>query len=159
MAPGIPDGAGRVRYRADAGARKAQARALASANGKGGNGTAMNSHVRAAVIGGGAVGCGVLHHLTRLGPERFRLTASYAAQGFHMRWFEAHLPAGDEVVGFVTSGGHAHWSGKSIALGYVPVELMEDSGAEFTVEILGERRAATLLREPILDPRGERMRG
>ena len=48
---------------------------------------------------------------------------------------------------------------KSIALGFVPVELMEDGGAEFTVEILGERRAATLLREPILDPRGERMRG
>ena len=74
-------------------------------------------------------------------------------------WADEPIFAGDEVVGFVTSGGYAHWSGKSIALGFVPVELMEDGGAEFTVEILGERRAATLLREPILDPRGERIRG
>ena len=74
-------------------------------------------------------------------------------------WADEPIFAGDEVVGFVTSGGYAHWSGKSIALGFVPVEQMEDGGAEFTVEILGERRAATLLREPILDPRGERMRG
>ena len=74
-------------------------------------------------------------------------------------WADEPIFAGDEVVGFVTSGGYAHFSGKSIALGFVPVERMEDAGAEFTVEILGERRAATLLREPILDPRGERMRG
>ena len=73
-------------------------------------------------------------------------------------WADEPIFAGDEVVGFVTSGGYAHWSHKSIALGFVPVELTEDVGAEFTVEILGERRAARLLREPILDPRGERMR-
>ena len=30
--------------------------------------------------------------VARLGPERFQLIASYAAQAFHMRWFEAHLP-------------------------------------------------------------------
>ena len=71
-------------------------------------------------------------------------------------WADEPIFAGDEVVGFVTSGGYAHGSGKSIALGFVPVELMEDGAAEFTVEILGERRAATLLREPILDPRGKR---
>ena len=74
-------------------------------------------------------------------------------------WADEPIFAGDEVVGFVTSGGYAHWSRKSIALGFVPVELTEDDGAEFAVEILGERRAATLLREPILDPRGERIRG
>ena len=73
-------------------------------------------------------------------------------------WADEPIFAGDDVVGFVTSGGYAHWSEKSIALGFAPVELM-DGGAEFTVEILGERRAARLVREPILDPRGERMRG
>ena len=73
-------------------------------------------------------------------------------------WADEPIFAGDEVVGFVTSGGYAHWSEKSIALGFAPVELVDD-GAEFTVEILGERRAASLVREPILDPRGERMRG
>ena len=38
-----------------------------------------------------------------------------------------------------------------------------DGGAEpaagFAIEILGERRAARLVREPVLDPAGERMRG
>ncbi|MCY4453134.1 MAG: FAD-dependent oxidoreductase [Immundisolibacterales bacterium] len=74
-------------------------------------------------------------------------------------WADEPIFAGDEVVGFVTSGGYAHWSEQSIALGFVPVELMEDGGVEFTIEILGERRAARLVHEPILDPRGERMRG
>ena len=72
-------------------------------------------------------------------------------------WADEPIFAGDDVVGFVTSGGYAHWSEKSVALGFVPVEMIAD-GAEFEVEILGERRGATLVRDPVLDPRGERMR-
>ena len=30
--------------------------------------------------------------ITCLGEERYQLTASYAAQNFHMRWFQTHLP-------------------------------------------------------------------
>ena len=30
--------------------------------------------------------------VAKLGPERFQLTASYAAQAYHMRWFLDHLP-------------------------------------------------------------------
>ena len=73
-------------------------------------------------------------------------------------WSDEPIFAGDDVVGFVTSGGYAHYSRKSVALGFVPVEMM-DGGTEFTIEILGERRAAKLVGEPVLDPRGERMRG
>jgi len=73
-------------------------------------------------------------------------------------WADEPIFAGDDVVGFVTSGGYAHHSRKSVALGFVPVEMM-DGGTEFTIEILGERRAAKLVGEPVLDPRGERMRG
>ena len=77
-------------------------------------------------------------------------------------WGDEPIFAGGEVAGFVTSGGYAHYSGKSIALGFVPVDLI-DSGAEpaagFAIEILGERRTARLVREPVLDPAGERMRG
>ena len=36
--------------------------------------------------------------VARLAPERFQLTASYAAQAFHMRWFESHLPPGGVSV-------------------------------------------------------------
>ena len=77
-------------------------------------------------------------------------------------WGDEPIFAGDDVVGFVTSGGYAHYSGKSIALGFVPVDLIDggaDPAAEFAIEILGERRAVRLVREPVLDPAGERMRG
>ena len=73
-------------------------------------------------------------------------------------WADEPIFAGDDVVGFVTSGGFAHYSEKSIALGFVPVETAAE-GAEFSVEILGERCTATLIREPVLDPPGRRMRG
>ena len=73
-------------------------------------------------------------------------------------WADEPIFSGDDVVGFVTSGGYAHHSAKSVALGFVPVEMM-DAGTEFAIEILGERRAAKLVGEPVLDPRGERMRG
>ena len=73
-------------------------------------------------------------------------------------WADEPIFAGDHVVGFATSGGYAHYSDKSVALGFVPVELI-DGGAEFTIEILGARRAAKLVHEPMLDARGERMRG
>lgn len=62
-----------------------------------------------------------------------------------------------EVVGWVTSGGYAHWSQASCALGYVPTAVADaDSG--FEVEVLGVRRQATRLAEPLFDPTGERMR-
>ena len=73
-------------------------------------------------------------------------------------WADEPIFAGDDVVGFVTSGGYAHYSAQSVALGFVPADMIRD-GAEFTIEILGDRRAARLVREPVLDPRGERMRG
>ena len=62
-----------------------------------------------------------------------------------------------EVVGWITSGGHGHCVGKSIALGYVPAALATVASG-FELEILGERRAASLAREPLFDPQGERMR-
>ena len=62
-----------------------------------------------------------------------------------------------EVVGWITSGGYGHCVGKSIALGYVPAALATVTSG-FELEILGERRAASLAREPLLDPEGERMR-
>jgi len=65
---------------------------------------------------------------------------------------------GDEIVGYVTSGGYGHYVERSIALGFVPRELRKD-GERFEVEILGERRPVTLTIDPLLDPKGERMRG
>ena len=64
----------------------------------------------------------------------------------------------DRVAGFVTSGGYAHYSQRSVALGLIPREQAED-GAGFEIEILGQRRAATLVTTPLFDADGARMRG
>ncbi len=74
-------------------------------------------------------------------------------------------PIGDEpiwhggsVVGWVTSGGYAHGSGCSVAVGYVPKELAEtDDG--WQIELLGELLPARLQRQPLFDANGSRMRG
>ncbi|MHA1153614.1 MAG: GcvT family protein [Alphaproteobacteria bacterium] len=73
-------------------------------------------------------------------------------------WADEPIWKDGEVVGFVTSGGYAHYVGKSVALGFVPV-AMAAAGAGFEIEILGELRPATLIAEPLFDPKGERMRG
>ncbi len=66
-------------------------------------------------------------------------------------------PNGSSVVGWITSGGYAHYSGVSLALGYVPAELASaESG--FEIEIIGRRRPAKLQHQPVLDPEGLRMR-
>ncbi len=64
----------------------------------------------------------------------------------------------NNVVGFVTSGGYAHYSQKSVAIGFLPVALIEE-GRQVEIEILGERRRATLFTETLFDPDGKRMRG
>ncbi len=65
---------------------------------------------------------------------------------------------GDTVVGFCTSGGFSHWTGKSVAMGFVPVDLIRD-GLAVEIEILGERRKATMIDGPLWDADGARMRG
>jgi dimethylglycine dehydrogenase len=62
-----------------------------------------------------------------------------------------------KVVGWATSGGYAHFLGKSMAQGYVPKELVGETG--FEIELIGEMRKATIIAEPLFDPKGEKMRG
>ncbi len=65
---------------------------------------------------------------------------------------------GEDVVGFCTSGGYAHHAGKSVALGFLPADAIVD-GAGFSIEILGERRAARVHTTALFDADGSRMRG
>ena len=62
-----------------------------------------------------------------------------------------------DVVGWVTSGGFAHASGKSVAMGYVPKE-MADHPDGWSVELLGEICPACLQATPLFDANGSRMR-
>jgi dimethylglycine dehydrogenase len=66
---------------------------------------------------------------------------------------------GEEVVGWVTSGGYAHWSGRSVALGYVRTDAVDSSADDYSIEIIGDRRPARIQGEPLFDPEGQRMRG
>ena len=63
-----------------------------------------------------------------------------------------------EVVGWVTSGGYAHHSDVSVAMGYVQAALEAvDDG--FEIEIVGIRRKAVPVRGCIWDADASRMRG
>jgi dimethylglycine dehydrogenase len=65
---------------------------------------------------------------------------------------------GERALGYVTSGGYGHVLERTIALAYLPTEYAEP-GTQLSVEILGERRPATVAAEPLYDPRNERLRG
>ncbi|MEM1352125.1 MAG: FAD-dependent oxidoreductase [Pseudomonadota bacterium] len=91
------------------------------------------------------------------GPTRrltvFEVDAEDAdVQGYEPIWL------GGDVVGFCTSGGYAHHSQKSIAMGFLPSDRI-DSAETVDIEILGQKRPARVLREPVFDPDGTRMRG
>ncbi|WP_413872422.1 GcvT family protein [Albidovulum sp.] len=64
---------------------------------------------------------------------------------------------GDRVVGFCTSGGYSHWTGQSVAQGFLPADLADTREVE--IEILGERRRARRIDGPLWDADGARMRG
>ena len=60
--------------------------------------------------------------------------------------------------GAIASVGYVHWSGVSVACGYVPKALAaEEEGWE--IEILGDRRPACLQPDPLFDPNGAAMLG
>lgn len=61
------------------------------------------------------------------------------------------------IVGITVSGGYAHTLGKSVALAYVRADLAR-SDVSVDVEILGERRKATVGTDPLYDPSNARLR-
>jgi dimethylglycine dehydrogenase len=62
------------------------------------------------------------------------------------------------VAGFCTSGGFSHWTGKSLAMGFLPADRAVD-GTQVEIEILGQRRPAVVHMAPLFDADGARMRG
>ena len=73
-------------------------------------------------------------------------------------WGDEPIWIDGAVVGFVTSGGYAHHSAASVALGFLPVDMIED-GRAVEIEILGAMHKARLITETLFDPKAERMRG
>jgi 4-methylaminobutanoate oxidase (formaldehyde-forming) len=64
---------------------------------------------------------------------------------------------GGEVVGRVTSGGYGYTVERSIAYAYVPAAV--ELGTPVEVDIFGRWVAGEVAREPLVDPKGERVRG
>ena len=67
------------------------------------------------------------------------------------------IRSGDKVIGWVTSGGYGYTVRKSIVFGYLPMEYAQ-VGTPLTVEIFGEQIKAVVEREPLYDPKGERIK-
>ncbi|SMX23420.1 GcvT family protein [Boseongicola aestuarii] len=74
------------------------------------------------------------------------------ASGYEPVW------SGDELVGFVTSGGYGHTVNKSIAMALVNVDQTAE-GTPLKVHVVGKERAAKVIASSPYDPTGQAMRG
>ena len=64
---------------------------------------------------------------------------------------------GDQSIGYVTSGGFAHFVNKSVAFSYVNEnEAKSEKGIQ--VEINGDLFNCSIIKEPLYDPSGQKMR-
>ncbi|MBJ6372594.1 GcvT family protein [Sedimentitalea arenosa] len=73
------------------------------------------------------------------------------ASGYEPVW------SGDEKVGFVTSGGYGHWTGKSLAMALVD-RAHAGIGTDLSVHVVGVERAARIIAPSPYDPEGRAMR-
>jgi glycine cleavage system aminomethyltransferase T/glycine/D-amino acid oxidase-like deaminating enzyme len=67
------------------------------------------------------------------------------------------IHAEGDVVAYVTSAAYGYSVGRGIVYGYLPVELASE-GTPVEIEYFGERHAATVAADPLVDPKGERLK-
>ena len=61
------------------------------------------------------------------------------------------------IVGWVSSGGYGYSVGQSIVYAYLPIECAKE-GTQLEIEFFGEQVGATVVKSPLWDPKGERIR-
>jgi glycine cleavage system aminomethyltransferase T/glycine/D-amino acid oxidase-like deaminating enzyme len=66
-------------------------------------------------------------------------------------------PANQKIIGWVASGGYGYSVAKSIIYAYLPVEYAK-LGTRLEMEWFGERLTAEVEKEPLWDPKGERIK-
>ena len=64
---------------------------------------------------------------------------------------------GDNSIGYITSGGFAHYVGKSIAFSYLDKNILK-SNEKFQVEINRTFYNSLIIKEALYDPKGKKMR-
>ena len=89
------------------------------------------------------------------GPSRRLVCLTVEAEGADAHGYEPILQ-GEELIGFVTSGGYGHRVKRSIALGYLPSDRCAP-GNGLAIDILGRRCAASVTEGPVYDPDNERL--
>ncbi len=67
------------------------------------------------------------------------------------------IRSGDKIIGWVASGGYGYSIGMSLAYAYLPVEC-SNPGTALSVEFFGTQVAAEVVKSPLWDPKGERIK-
>ncbi len=105
--------------------------------------------------GGGFVGADALAAAQDGGPRR-RLRCVVLEDSRSVALGNEPVRHRGEIVGRVTSGGYGYTVERSIAYAYLPAEI--DTGERVELDIFGRWVAGEVAREPLFDPRGERIR-
>ncbi len=107
-------------------------------------------------IGAGALGLGGGEKHPALAKPDKRLRCLVLADPRSVALGNEPVRIGEEIVGRVTSGGYGYTVARSIAYAYVPAETEEGTTVE--VDIFGRWVTGIVAREPLFDPKGERVR-
>jgi len=91
------------------------------------------------------------------GPGKLLVTLEIEAEDADASGYEP-VWAGAEKIGFVTSGGYGHHTGKSLAMALVD-RAHAGEGAALSVHVVGVERAAKVIAPAPYDPAGKAMRG
>ena len=67
------------------------------------------------------------------------------------------IRAGDKIISWVTSGGFGYSVGMSMAYAYLPMEYAKP-GTALSVEFFGTQVDAEVVKSPLWDPKGERIK-
>ena len=89
------------------------------------------------------------------GPERIFACLVIDETDADPHGFEPVL-ADQQTIGYLASGGYGYVVGKAIGFSYLPLQYAVPS-TELVVEILGERRPAKVVEQPLYDPKNERL--
>ena len=91
------------------------------------------------------------------GPAQLLVTLEIEAEDADASGYEPIWSDGTRV-GFVTSGGYGHHTGKSLAMALVNTELAKP-GTPLSVHVVGVERQAKVIEPSPYDPQGNAMRG
>ena len=105
---------------------------------------------------GDFIGRDALREIRARGPER-KLCCMTLNDPARVAMGKEPILDGDRILGYVTSANYGHSIGRGIVYGYLPVEYTE-VGTAVDVLYFGERLQATVAREPLYDPNGDKMR-